>query len=189
MICNRIIFVLVLLLFSCNDSKTEQKEDATKEIMREVSFDKSGESSFYMVLKAKFSKWDRIHLYYTEYESEKYSGNKKIQSIVNPSNDFQTIKFKIEEAILPINLRLDLGENKSQSSIQIEECILNYGQFSYIIKGKDLHKYFHFNKGIETTSDPQTLLLKTFKRDNTEIYDPFIRGKQSLKTVLETKFF
>jgi hypothetical protein len=126
-------------------------------------------------------------MYYRLYESDQYSGAEKITKEVIPNGNFQEIKFELKEQVYPYNIRLDLGENKEQPPVLIEECVLHYGNETFKIEGKDLNKYFHFNKGIEVNSDSTTFTLKTFKRGDVDIYDPFIRGNLKLNNVLETK--
>tara|TARA_R110002094_G_scaffold123798_3_gene118359 strand:- start:158 stop:541 length:384 start_codon:yes stop_codon:yes gene_type:complete len=126
-------------------------------------------------------------MYYLSEQSDEYSGERKIEKEVIPNGGFQEIKFELKEIVYPYNIRLDLGTNKEQPPVLIEECVLHYGNETFKIKGKDLNKYFHFNKGVEVNSDSLTFTLKTFKRGKIDIYDPFIRGNQALNKVLETK--
>tara|TARA_R110002096_G_scaffold360605_3_gene553581 strand:- start:4040 stop:4621 length:582 start_codon:yes stop_codon:yes gene_type:complete len=182
------IFALFLVITSCkgkekegetNNSNTNNEKVIKKEIV--------DDPFFYVTLKAKFSKWDKLHMYYLSEQSDKYSGERKTEKEVIPNGDFQEIKFELKEQVYPYNIRLDFGINKEQTQVLIEECVLHYGNETFKIKGKDLNKYFHFNKGIEVNPDSLTFTLQTFKRGKDDIYDPFIRGNQELNNVLETK--
>lgn len=184
---NCFVFIAtILFMTSCKEGTDKNKQDASNpssnNSIKVISSE--GDSHFYLTLRSKFNKWDKVHMYYRESEYDDYSGERKIEVVVEPNGNFQDIKFELKKDIYPYNIRIDLGENIEQSNVIIEECVLSYGKYNYSIKGKDLNKYFHFNQGVEITSDSSTFLLKTFKRNNNNIYDPFIRGKLKLSDIL-----
>ena len=166
--------------------KEKSLESANKpKINSEVTEKPKQAEKFKIKLKGIFDKDDKFAMFYFENENEKYNAQQLVTTKVNSSDEIQEVYLEAPAKVYPMNIKLDFGSNKEQSSIEIYECVLEYKNKSYTIKGGELKKYFHFNDGIKMQSDSITFNLSTFKFRGKDIYNPYIRGKEKLTEVLD----
>lgn len=179
-----ILALLVLVLLSCKEEGAT-KENVLNTIKEEVNQNYSDD--FTITLKTKVDKRDSFQIFYKQKPSEFYNEIESVTTQVLPSSDFQNVEIKLPNDVYPNNIRIDLGSNRNQESIEIEYLTLNYEKKSYKIEGKDIPKYFILNEGIVRGTDSITYLLKTHKRETAEVYDPFLIGKPELNDIIYTK--
>lgn len=175
------IALLLLVFLSCKD------ESATKQNLLNRSKEENNQKyseDFSIIIRTRVDKRDSFQIFYKQEPSEFYNEIGSVTTTVLPLSDFQNVEIKLPSDVYPNNIRLDLGTNKNQGSIQIEYLTLNYEKKSYKIKGEDIPKYFILNEGVEIGTDAITYLLKTHERESTIVYDPFLIGKPELNDVI-----
>lgn len=150
----KIFLVLILVLItSCKKNKkseeinNEVKLDSTEVVSKEYP-------NFTLKLIAKVTVDDRFRLLYTDELGENFSGNKIVFRKVIGSPDIQTITFELpRKDIYPARLRLNVGENSNQKSIQIEEIEIMHDDNKFSISKESFSKYFFPNKYIELNNE------------------------------------
>ena len=172
----KIVLVIILILnFSCkkdkkdtlikNDVETENKEIASKIFPK-----------FTFILTAKVIEDDRFRLLYTDELGEKFSSKKIIFKKVEGSNDFQTITFELpQEEIYPARLRLNVGDNPNQESIQIQGVEIMHDENKFSISKELFSTYFFPNKYIEHNNEG---IINFIKADGKHF--PFFVSKDPL---------
>ena len=158
------VFAFIALLVSCKNNNDANKEAVQKapKVKEKVS------KEFRVSIKGKFSKEDSFQLYYIEDESETYSEKKSIWAKVDPSDASQEVTFVIPNEIYPNNIRLDLGINKEQVSIDIEEIKLSYKKNQLVILGSEVKDYFALNRHMKQEDVSNTFELVTVDTDGVE---------------------
>lgn len=177
----------LLSLFIIAAMSCKQKEEAKKALNQNTSINKQDNNQpkyFYITLKAIFKKNDFVSVFYTQDQNEVFNANQVLTKEVEASTEIQDIIIEMPKEDYPYNIRLDLGSNKDQLSVVIDECVLHYGSKAFKIKAKDFPKYFNFNDGVVMNADSTSFTLKTYKSNNVDFYDPFIIGNDEMINVL-----
>ena len=171
----------MLMSFSCKDNKGSNIEpkESIDQVAKETFSD-----DFTFVLKAKVGQKDTFQIFYIQDPSEAYNDKEFVSVEVSPNDEFQNIEFRLPNNVYPHNLRLDIGVNKAQASIQIEKLTLIYKSGTYLIEGKDLPNYFFLNEGIVVDPGSSTFTLKTFEKNGSEVYDPYMVGNPELNNII-----
>ncbi|RKE98827.1 hypothetical protein [Ichthyenterobacterium magnum] len=177
-----LIFGLIFLI-GCKDNSTKIAEDT--KIDSEIIEKPKQEETFKLKLKGVFNKDDKFAMFYTESELEKFNPKKVVTTRFIGSEEIQEINLEAPSKVYPMNIMLDFGSNKEQTSIKIYECILKYKNKSFKIKGGDLKTYFNFNEGIKMQLDSLTFNFDLFKFHGKEVHNPYIIGKKKLTEVLD----
>ena len=177
-----IVFVVafIALFVSCKN-KNESNKGTVQEVLKvkeKVSKD------FIVSIKGKFEKEDSFQLYFIEEGSEPYSEKKSVWAKVDPSKDSQEVTFVIPNEIYPHNIRLDLGINSQQNTIDIEEITLNYKKNQLVVLGSEVKDYFALNKHMKQEGMSNTFELITVSLDGKEIYDPCMFGGSKLSNYI-----
>ena len=103
-------FVLFLTLASCN----QKEESAT--ISKE---------NFTVTIEGVFGKNDKLQVFYLTKDSE-WNDENSVVMPVYASSEMQKIEVVLPEKVSPINIRVDVGENKFQSNITIKNISVLY---------------------------------------------------------------
>lgn len=183
----RIISLFLLMIIGVSCKEKQEKSDMSQPIEQERAPQETQANQpaqFSLTLKAMLKTDDQLQLFYIQEQSEGYGINQMITKDIVGSHNYQSITFELPKEDYPLNLRLDLGVNKNQGSISIEECILKYGNSSYVIKGEQFKEYFILNAGVQLATDAKTFYLKSFMEQGTEKYDPFMQGSPKLNEAL-----
>ncbi len=148
---------------------------------RESTQTEVNENTFRIEIKAVTPLDDVFEVYYTdESPEENFSGKKKIRKKTNAGSDFQTIEFKLPKEKFPFKFRLDLGENKQQEEIRIDQILLSYNNKQIIIAKDSIQFYFIANQFLKSDKmGSYKLITINDKRD------PFIIAKALLIKKIE----
>ena len=146
------------------------KEDKSENINKKTEYENRVNPYLTVTLKAKVEESDKFQLYFSEEILGQYHPEDIVEVNLKGSDDFQLINFELPERIYPIKLRVDLGVNKRESPIVIEEITLSTGSKSKVYRNSELLKYFKPNKYIELDEATQSYNRKVVDG----IYDPFL---------------
>ena len=176
-----ILVLLTLVLVSCKEKKSANREEQS---VKKNTADLYYSDDFYIMLKAKVVKEDEFQIFYKQNISESYMEDRSATIKISPNSEFQNVEFILPNDVYPYNLRLDLGMNSDQVSIQIKHITLGYKDQNFKIEAKDITRYFTLNEGVQILPDSTTFFLKTHKRENNIVYDPHLTGKAELNEII-----
>lgn len=180
---NGILGLIVLVLFSCtgekkiknNTNEVEQEKEKLEVIIKE---------KFTVILRGIILKEDLFQVHYLNSGGEAYDGQKSISVSVKSSPDEQDIEFELPKGVYPHNLRIDIGDNKNQEEIRINEIIFLFEKYNFKIKGKEILKYFKPSPFIQVSNDSITYYTKELNFNNVLKYDPYLAGLKDLEEAL-----
>lgn len=158
-------FVLFLTLASCN----QKEESAT--IPKE---------NFTVTIEGVFGKNDKLQVFYLTKDSE-WNDENSVVKPVYASSEMQKIEVVLPEKVSPINIRVDVGENKFQSNITIKNISVLYKTKTIDGNNGNFTDYFYPNEFISW--DPEYYGYKLNSLGNA--YDPFFMGNDLLISKLE----
>lgn len=158
-------FVLFLTLTSCN----QKEESAT------ISKD-----NFTVTIEGVFGKNDKLQVFYLTKDSEWNDENSVVMPVYAYS-EMQKIVVALPEKVSPINIRVDVGENKFQSNITIKNISVLYKTKTIDGNNGNFMDYFYPNEFISW--DPEYYGYKLNSIGNA--YDPFFMGNDLLISKLE----
>ena len=125
-------FVLFLTLASCN-----QKEESAS-ISKE---------NFTVTIEGVFGKNDKLQVFYLTKDSE-WNDENSVVMPVYASSEMQKIEVVLPEKVSPINIRVDVGENKFQSNITIKNISVLYKTKTIDGNNDNFTDYFYPNEFI-----------------------------------------
>lgn len=146
--------------------------------------EKKGTGKVVITIKAIVPEDDTFQLFYAIDNTDNFSQDLSLFTQIKGNNAAQDIVFQLPDEATPTALRLDLGENRWQDDITIEQLNVTYYGKSLTIKGNDFMDYFRVNENIKGAAH-SNVLQPVIVDDN---YDPisFSEGKfnAELKTIL-----
>jgi hypothetical protein len=158
-------FVLFLTLASCN-----QKDASTI----------TSKENFTVIIEGIFGKNDKLQVFYLTKDSD-WNDENSIVMPVYASSEMQKIEVVFPEKIYPLNLRVDVGENKFQSNLTIKNISVCYKTKTINGNNGIFTDYFYPNEFISW--DPEYYGYKLSSIGNA--YDPFFMGNDLLISKLE----
>jgi hypothetical protein len=156
---------LFLTLASCH----QKEESAT------ISKD-----NFTVTIEGVFGKNDKLQVFYLTKDSE-WNDENSVVMPVYASSEMQKIEVALPEKVSPINIRVDVGENKFQSNITIKNISVLYKAKTIDGNNGNFTDYFYPNEFISW--DPEYYGYKLNSIGNA--YDPFFMGNDLLISKLE----
>lgn len=168
------IFILsaVFAISSCKNDKAADKEAA------EPKEDKL----FTVTMNLVVPKDDHFQLYYNEDGSDLYTPDKFVDVEVKGSNNPQDVTFKLPEDSFPASFRFDLGSNKEQGEVKINEFRMKYLDKNFSAKDTLFIYYFGYNQQIDYNRAKAIAKPKPIAN---EIYDPIFGGTEMLKAEIK----
>lgn len=160
-----IYLILFFTLASCNQKSENDIES---------------KDNFSVTIEGVFGKNDKLQIYFLT-EDKDWNDENSIIVPVYASPEMQKFEVQLPDKITPINIRVDVGENKSQSNITIKNISVHYK--TKIINGdnNNFTEFFYPNEFISW--DPDYFGYKLNKIGNS--YDPFFMGNDLLIGELE----
>ena len=155
------ITAVLILLSACKNE--------TDKVVSQTENAEEFEPNFIVEIDAKVSTKDDFAVYYTEDQTNNYTGSNAVWTGIDVNDKFQTIKLNLPQEVLPTNIRLDFGINKEQQNISIKEVTMSYQGLSFKIEGHKFFEYFYDSKEFPAVANPSkgTLEIKyeagTFK--------------------------
>jgi hypothetical protein len=163
-----IAFAFLILFSSCKKDNNQ-----INEIPEPVE-----DKSFRVTMNLVVQKDDNFQIYYNEDGSDIYTPDKYIDVPVKGNTQAQDIIFKLPEDALPTSLRFDLGSNKEQGAVKINDFRMKYFDKTFVAKDTLFIYYFGHNQQVEY--DRGKAIAKP-KIISNETYDPIFTGTELLK--------
>ena len=172
---NRKIFIIAFsFLTFFTACKNEKKDQTTTEDKKPTV-----KENFNVELDIMASKKDDFTLYYTEDNSIEFTGDMALWHGVKGENTREKILFDLSEEKIPTDIRLDLGMNKAQDSVEVYNVKIAYYGNELSINGSEFFKYFIESKDFKTAIDDKNRSLKIYK-NGPEYKTPFFYPRQEL---------
>jgi hypothetical protein len=164
-----ILASISILLSSCKGKEKQENQEETKIQTKEF---------FSVDLEVIAPKADDFGVYYTEDQTINFTGDKVAwKGVFAKPNKVQTVTFDFPEEVMPTNIRFDLGNNKKQDDLVLQNFKLNYYDKSFKAQGSDFFKYFSQNDSIKFEIDSIKGTIKFLKNTNSI---PYYFPKQAL---------
>ncbi len=161
-------FYLVLVFFaSCKNQRNEG----------------APESVFKITLEAKVNEDDKFQLFYVEDDvNNRYSAERRVTRTIEGKKEFQKIELSLPKGVFPQRFRIDVGENKINTAIEINTIVLSFKREKIVINNLTFERFFEPNIYLE--KNKKGYLRKTFKGR----YDPFLESTPLLNKRIEIAF-
>ncbi|CDF81220.1 conserved hypothetical protein [Formosa agariphila KMM 3901] len=174
---NIFLIACVFLLFSCEGKNEKNKISEKKTSINKIEKD----NIFSVDLNVKILEDDRLQLFFIEDDPESgFSADKRMYIDIKGKDEFQVVSFKLPSGVLPYRFRVDLGENKIESDIQIKSIVIKFNQGVMDIDSATFPRLFSSNIYLNTTD------YKTFSRKIIDTqYDPYIVSTPLLDKKIE----
>ena len=127
-----------------------------------------------------FGKNDKLQVFYLTKDSE-WNDENSVVMPVYASSEMQKIEVVLPEKVSPINIRVDVGENKFQSNITIKNISVLYKTKTIDGNNGNFTDYFYPNEFISWDPEYYGYKLNSFGN----AYDPFFMGNDLLISKLE----
>ncbi len=167
-----IFFAAILLIMSCKNQGLKNQED--------VNISKINDF-LTIEIKARVLEDDIFEIYYAENLENTYMPEERVQANVRGSNEFQEIIFRFPDRVYPMKLRIDLGLNKNETDIEIEEIRLSTGDKNVKLSTEEIVQRFRLNKYISYSQETNSFRRKTING----IYDPIMLSGSLAKEVTD----
>lgn len=164
------ILIASVTLISCKNEKAKEEV--------KIEEDKSFNVSMNLIVP----KDDNFQIYYNEDGSDLFTAEKYVDVAVKGSDNPQEIVFKLPEEAMPTSLRFDLGSNKEQGEVKINDFKMKYFDKQFIAKDTLFVYYFGNNPQIEYIRDKAIAKPKAIAN---ETYDPIFTGTEMLKKEIQ----
>ena len=161
-------FLICIILSGCKNSTGSKHQDGT-----ELPSDQ-----LVIELNAKVSQDDLFELFYKR-QNEVYNDQDKVNAEVKGSDSVQKVRFILKKGEFPSHIRLDLGQNDKQGSIQIVELNLRYNEGIKRFTKEEIVRYFRPNNYVTMNSETIEIQLET--KNNR--YDPYLESNNLSKFV------
>ncbi|SKB50851.1 hypothetical protein [Maribacter arcticus] len=160
------IFLILIFFVSCGSKEKKLQENSSR-----------------IILTAKVIEDDKFQLFYIDSANGKYNERDVVSVNVEGSQDFQSIVFKLPLKALPKQFRIDIGENKIESPVEIDTLKIVFGSKKLVMNNMTFNRFFKHNVYIEENEHGIYS-----RRIINKKYDPFFSSTKFLKKHLELKF-
>jgi hypothetical protein len=126
------LLLTIISLYSCRDSS----ERITQEWVP------GSEKNFIVAVDVIVPEDDNLSLYYRLNAKDDYRQNKPIWKAVKGSGKIQEVVFTLPEKVIPLEIRLDFGNNEAQKDIYINRIKMIYNQNAFTAPGTLVFSYF-----------------------------------------------
>ncbi|WP_395066899.1 hypothetical protein [Flavobacterium sp.] len=165
------IFLIALTsttLFSCKNE--EKKVEAAPE-----------ENTFVVTANMNVKEDDNFQIYYMETPGEPLDPNKYVSVSVKGKETPQDVVFKLPKDVVLADLRFDLGDNKKQKEIKLNNFKFEYLNKSFIVKDSLVDFYFGYNEQVVLDKKTGTATIKEIANQQ---HDPLLLAKPTLNDEL-----
>lgn len=161
---------LVTILFSCKEDKKEEVKTEKEKVTFDVSLN--------MIVKQD----DNFQIFYTDEATPNFDEIKSMWLPVKGSENAQDIVFHLPEDVIPLNVRVDLGNNEKQLPMKLNNFKMKYLDKVYELK--DTLILTNFVIGEQLKYDKATSTL-TPNKGTAKIYDPLLYPQDNLKEEIQ----
>lgn len=160
------VFLILIFFVSCGSKEKKLQKHSSR-----------------IILKAKVIEDDKFQLFYIDSVNGKYNERDVVIVNVKGNQDFQSIVFELPLKTFPNQIRIDIGENKIDSPIEIDSLKIVFGSKKLVMNYMTFNRFFKHNVYIEENGQG----IYSRKLINKK-YDPFFSSTEFLKKHLELKF-
>jgi hypothetical protein len=164
---SKLLYILMLLFVMVSCKQNSENETASKD-------------TFSVIIEGVFAKNDRLQVFYLTADKD-WNDENSIHVPVYASPEMQKLKIELPEKISPTNIRVDVGENESQTNITLKNISVVYKQDTISGDSDNFKTLFYPNEFI--TWDPAYFGYKLSKIN--DAYDPYFMGTDLLIDKLE----
>jgi hypothetical protein len=162
-----LLFVFFFYTISCKEDKQGYNKD----------------DIFKVLVNLRVKEKDEFHLFYIQNANDgRYKEEKKVTYPIVGTSDFQTIEFVLPQGVLPKKFRIDVGENKNNTIIEIREVKLIFNQNEIIINDRVFNRFFKPNVYLERAQ--KGFMRRAIKGR----YDPFFMSTALLNKKIQIDF-
>lgn len=159
------LLFFMLIIFSCKEGKEEVKEQRIpSKIVKKKRECK-------VVVKGIFPENDSFELFYEENAISNFSQENTLKKGFIGSSEPQELFFDLE-GIYPEKIRLDLGSNKNQNFIRIDNIFIIYDEEVLEINESNLFNFLTPNDYIKYQDGQFNLIPKEI--EGLKSYDPYL---------------
>jgi hypothetical protein len=155
------LFLLTSIFVGCKDEKSVDN--------LEVVENKVEDNSFKVILDVEVKAKDDFSLFYTEDGTIDFSKIAPIWQGVKGNGASELITYVLPEGVIPTQIRLDFGMNKSQEDIKINSITLSYKGKTKKIGSPEFVSYFRADE-TKCEFDPVTGIIKAKVVDGVRLY-------------------
>jgi len=171
-----VLFLLTNLFVGCKDEKSVDN--------LEVVNNKVEDNSFRVVLDVEAKAKDDFSLFYTEDGTIDFSKITPIWQSVKGLGTSEQVTYVLPEGVIPTQIRLDFGMNKSQEDIKINSITLNYKGNLKKIGSPEFVSYFRADE-TKCDFDPVTGIVKAKVIDGVRQYPSLYPHEAAVKKEIE----
>lgn len=177
---NAIFFSLVIIFIGCKNEKKYATDVVTSQVEnKQIIYN----NLFKVIVDITILEDDRLQLFYVDDTPDgAFSAEKRLEYNVKGNNSSQKIQFTLPDKVFPFKFRIDLGENKKQSTVKINTIKLKYNSDSITIRKSELDFFLKPNIYLENTGDGYH--RKTIHGRN----DPFLVSAPLLNKKVQIEF-
>jgi hypothetical protein len=165
------LFIAAITLISCKDDKSKDTPVAEEKV----------DTTFTITFNMIVPKDDNFQIYFNGDGSDSFLPEDYVEVAVKGSDSPQDITFKLPVDVLPASLRFDLGDNKDQGEIKINDFRLKYLEKVFAVKDVAFINYFWSNAQIEYIKEKAIAKPKP----SNDPYDPIFMATEALKIELK----
>lgn len=172
-----VITILALMLFWFLGGVLKNQKDNKLENMQ-------------VVLTAKVLKDDFLQFFYWEKHESKFQIKNSVRLPVKGNSDFQKIVFQLPTIVDLYRIRLDIGENKKQEAVQIQQIKFIKEDEQITLGEAEFNRLFAANKYIEKKAT-NTFMGLEGKSGERIFYDPYFISRDASKEMgrIKTNYF
>lgn len=169
------ILLGLLMLFILTSCKKEA--DKVEGDKNQVELKETFDVTFNLVV----AKEDTFKLYYTEDESLNFGDDRAVSCVVKGSTTPQDLIFKLPPDVLPVNVRLDFGDNVDQGDVIVNSMKFKYLKNTYekVFGPSEEITHYFYPLEAQIKIDNATKTVKLLKPKG-QIHDPLMWSNQLL---------
>jgi hypothetical protein len=145
------IIFLILITVGC---KNKSQSTSDIEIQETIKEEAKRDNQFKVIMEVTVKEDDKFQLFYIDDSPEgTFTPEKRVVVNLKGSDSSQKIQFRLPEKVLPYKFRIDLGENKMETIILINEIKLQYNDEKIVIDALVLERFFQPNMYLQKTEN------------------------------------
>lgn len=172
-----VIIFLILIAVGC---KNKNQGTSDIEIQETIKEEAKRDNLFKVTMDVIVMEDDKFQLFYIDDSPEEpFSLEKRLVFNLKGNDSPQKIQFILPENVFPYKFRIDLGENKNETTINIKEIKIKYNNKIILIEKLVLERFFQPNIYLEKVDNGY---LRKFVDGR---YDPFLVSSALLNKKIE----
>ena len=146
------VVLLSILSISCKNEKSVDQLPVVEE--------KLPESKVNVTVDMVVPVDDSFQLFYTEDNTLNFSEEKCVRVNVQGKEKSQKIVFELPDDVAFTFMRFDVGENKQQKEMKIENFVIKYYDRKFEAKGNLFFQYFSPNNQLKADNQKSTFVVE-----------------------------